>query len=226
MRSIQRTRRDAVHQLAERIAALRPEHPARVAVDGVDAAGKTTLADELAEAVRMLGRPVIRASIDGFHRSRADRHRRGPESPEGYYEDSFDYAALRAALLEPLGPGGSRRYRRAVFDFRADALVRGDEEEAPADAVLLFDGVFLLRPELIAMWEYRIFVHAPFEVTLKRALRRDVTLFGSEDVVRERYLRRYMPGQRLYLAAARPRERADAILENADPEQPELLFCT
>lgn len=220
------TRRDAVHHLAERIAALRPAHPIRVAVDGVDAAGKTTLAYELAEAVLMRGRPVIRASIDGFHRSRADRHRRGPHSPEGYYEDSFDYAALRAALLEPLGPGGSRRYRRVVFDFRTDAPMTVHAEEAPADAVLLFDGVFLLRPELIAMWEYRIFVDAPFEVTLERALRRDVALFGSEDAVRERYLRRYVPGQRLYLATAQPCERADAILVNADPDQPELLFRT
>ena len=83
-------------------------------MDGPDAAGKTTLAAELAG--RLAGkRDVIRASIDGFHRPRAQRYRRGDLSPEGAYHDTFDYGAVRAVLLDPLGPGGSRRYRTAVF---------------------------------------------------------------------------------------------------------------
>jgi uridine kinase len=44
---------------------MRIPHPTRVAIDGVDAAGKTTLDDELAEVLRERGRGVIRASIDG-----------------------------------------------------------------------------------------------------------------------------------------------------------------
>jgi len=51
----------------------------RTAIDGPDAAGKTTLADELAVALRERGRDVIRASIDGFHRPRRERYRRPGE---------------------------------------------------------------------------------------------------------------------------------------------------
>src|SRR5437763_3560056 len=86
-----------VAELVETIAAVCRPHPVRVAIDGPDAAGKTTLADELAAGLRGRGREAIRASIDGFHRPRAARYRRGPDSPEGYYEDSFDYAAPRGA---------------------------------------------------------------------------------------------------------------------------------
>src|SRR5262245_13604907 len=114
-------------QLASRLLALQFQPPVRVAIDGVDAAGKTTLADELAELLVEHGRPVIRASIDGFHRPRADRYRQGANSPEGYYADSFDYDALRSALLQPLGPQGSRRFRRAVFDYRTDTPIMTDE---------------------------------------------------------------------------------------------------
>jgi uridine kinase len=117
-----------------------------VAVDGADAAGKTTLADEPALGLQACGRTVIRASIDGFHRPREERYRRGEDSPEGYYEDSFDYAKLRLVLLDPLGPGGDRAFRSAVFDFAADTPQREAVATASDDDVLVFDGVFLLRP--------------------------------------------------------------------------------
>lgn len=217
-------RRDLLDELAERIVARAAVHPLRVAVDGIDAAGKTTLADELAAPLRARGRPVIRASVDGFHRPRAERYRRGAASPEGYYLDAFDMAALCDALLLPLGPGGSRWYRRGSFDFHTDRPVRAPLEEAPADAVLIVDGVFLLRPELVAHWDYRIFVEVPFAVALERALRRDLALFGSAQAVRVRYQQRYIPGQQLYLSEARPQERADAIVRNEDPANPELLL--
>lgn len=211
--------------LAQRIGALSCAHPTRVAVDGVDAAGKTTLAAELAQALGVLGRSVIRASLDGFHRPRAQRYRRGADSPQGYYEDSFDYPALRTCLLDPLGPGGSRRFRRAVFDVRTDTELDLPEELAPADAILLCDGVFLLRTQLAACWDYRIFVAVPFAVALARAQVRDRATLGSAAAVRARYRQRYIPGQRLYLAAAHPRARADAVVSNADLAHPTVTFA-
>ena len=99
---------------------------------------------------------AIRASVDGFHHPRALRYRRGPDSPEGYYLDSFDYASLRRCLLAPLGPGGDRRYRPATFDHRTESPTEAPGQFAPADAVLLFDGVFLLRPELGGCWDYAV----------------------------------------------------------------------
>ena len=57
------------------------------------AAGKTTLADELAVVLRAQGREVIRASTDGFHLPRSRSHRRDEYSAEGCYHDSFDYDA-------------------------------------------------------------------------------------------------------------------------------------
>jgi len=102
----------------------------------------------LAAAFRNLHRAVIRASIDGFHNPAAQRRRRGSTSAEGYFHDSFNHSALIEALLEPLGPGGSRVFRRAVFDFRTDRCVDAPLETAQPSDILLFDGVFLLRCEL------------------------------------------------------------------------------
>ena len=211
------TRDSVLAELTGAIGATARSHPVRVAIDGVGASGKTVLADELADSLAGHGRTVIRASIDGFHRPRALRHARGGASPEGYLDDSFDYDAVRSCLLVPLGPGGSLRYRTAVFDFRTESPVTSAERSADRYSVLLFDGVFILRRELREFWDFSIFVDAGFDVTLARALRRDLALFGSEEAVRERYEGRYIPGETMYLKRCRPFDHADAVVRNNDP---------
>ena len=216
-------RRDLVHELARQIGSVDRPHPVRVAIDGVDAAGKTTLADELvAPLMNAFGRRAIRASIDGFHNSRAIRYTRGESSGEGYYRDSFNRRALIEALLHPLGPDGNRRYRRAVFDFRTDSPIDAPLEDAARDAVLLFDGVFLLIPDLRPYWDFSIFMRASFETTMARAERRDQQLFGTPAQVRQRYGQRYIPGQRLYLVEAQPERHASLIVDNNDLNRPVL----
>jgi uridine kinase len=216
------TRVELVENLAARILHVDLTHPVRVAIDGVDAAGKTTLADELGPALAASGRQVIRASIDGFHNPAAIRRQRGSLSPEGYFCDSFNLTSLRESLLKPLGPGGSREFRRAVFDFRADQPVSAPAEIAAQDSILILDGVFLLRDEIRDDFDLSIFVKAGFDVTVARAESRDLELFGSIENVRHRYAERYVPGQRLYLDSIRPESLATVVVDNNDPLRPEI----
>ncbi len=224
------TRDELLSRLAEAVQSVAIAHPTRVAVDGPPAAGKTTLADELAAVLRAQGREVIRATIEGFLRPRSQRFRRGEYSAEGNYFDSHDWAALRRVLLDPLGPGGDRRYRDAVYDRRTDTPLSQPATKAAVDAVLLFDGVFLLRPELNDGWDLRIFVSAGFEETLNRArvraeaLGRPLGSGGPESIsaaeVERRWRHRYKPGQQLYLDLARPTDQADIIVHNDEIERP------
>jgi uridine kinase len=59
--------------LADLIAAIDRPRPARVGIDGGDAAGKTTLAGELEPLLGERGRTVIRASIDDLPHPRSAR---------------------------------------------------------------------------------------------------------------------------------------------------------
>jgi uridine kinase len=216
-------RSQVLEELASRIIQIEQPHPLRVAIDGPDAAGKTILAQELSALLQAHGWPVIRASIDGFHHPARIRYRRGATSPEGYYYDSFNYHALTGSLLAPLGPGGSRQYVSAVFDYRTDLEVQTPIQVAEVNAVLLFDGVFLLRAELMEYWDYTIFVEAAFKVTLARAERRDAISFGSVEEVRRRYEQRYIPGQNLYFDKCCPKELARVVIDNNDPQNPVML---
>jgi uridine kinase len=211
-----------LEQIARYIGSRKTAHSLSVGVDGIDAAGKTTLADSLRGELERRGQRVIRASIDGFHNLSEIRHARGNLSPAGYYFDSFDYAALKQSLLVPLAPGGDGGYRAKVFDFRSDAPAGTEILRAPEDFILLFDGVFLFRPELIAFWDVKIFVEISFEESLRRALQRDGRLFKESREIEERYLRRYIPGQKLYLDQCHPRASADLVVHNEDFLHPTL----
>lgn len=214
-------RSELIQDLVSRILAVKRPHPVRVGIDGVDAAGKTTLADEIAPLLEDAGRQAIRASIDCFHNGSAVRYRRGRESPEGYYFDSFDHVALSERLLQPLGPRGTRRFQRAAFDYRNDTPIDAPLETAEPDAVLVFDGIFLHRPELRSHWDFSVFLDVDFAVTIPRAMRRDDATPESE--VQRIYDIRYVPGQRLYLSAVRPKARASLLIDNADPANPTIL---
>jgi uridine kinase len=214
------TRDELLSCLAEAVGAVKTAHPVRVAVDGVPGAGKTTLADELAVVLRTRGRDVIRATIESFLTPRSVRHPRGEESAEDWYNRSTDLGALHRVLLDPLGPGGDRRFQHAVYDKAADTALSPPVTTASADAVLVFDGVFLLRPELLERWELRIFVSAPFEKAIDRSRTRDLTAFMSAEQVERRYCSRYIPSQLLYFEVARPADHADIIVHNAEPQRP------
>ncbi|MHB8141980.1 MAG: nucleoside/nucleotide kinase family protein [Vulcanimicrobiaceae bacterium] len=217
------TREELLRRLGDAIITVPRTHPLRVAIDGVDGAGKTTLADELVPYIERHGRPVIRASTDGFHQPRAARYRRGVDSPEGFYYDSFDYDAVRTTLLDPLGPGGHRRYRTATFDWRVDVAVDAPVREATENEILLFDGVFAQRRELADAWDLCIFLKVGFDETLRRLMIRDIRPGTSPEELQRRFWARYAAGQRLYLASVRPSERAHILVDNRDPARPRIL---
>lgn len=214
----------AIEKLAAAVLSVDLDRPVRVAVDGRTASGKTTLADELADTLTAKGRDIIRTSVDGFHKSKAERYARGRYSPEGYYHDGRDLSAIKALLLAPLGPAGNREYRTASFDLHKDEPINQSATIAMADAILIVDGTFLQRPELIDSWDLTIFVETTVEVSAERGARRDAGLLGGVDAARELYAARYQPAYRLYENLCAPGTIADAIFGNDDFEHPTLEF--
>jgi uridine kinase len=102
-------------------------------------------------------------------------------------------------LLRTLRPDATGWYRTEIFDYRRDLPVYTAKRKADPQAKLLFDGVFLLRPQLRLFWGYTILVRADFDVTvtLRRALIRDLSLSGDAAEIQQRYLSRYIPGQKV-----------------------------
>lgn len=217
------TRKELLTYVADKITRIQQHHPVRVAIDGFCAAGKTMLANELSGILRSTDRQIIRISADDFHNPREIRYRQGRNSGEGYYRDAFDHAAIIEHVLKPLGAGGGWQYRRATLDFMSDVTVVVPAETANQDAILLMDGVFLFRPELIHSWDFKIFIDVDFKITVQRAVKRDGYYLGSEQEILEKYNQRYIPGQRIYVQEVKPLERADIVIDNNDFESPVIV---
>ncbi len=192
-----------------------PQRPLLVVIDGVDGAGKTTFADELATELRSRGVVVERASIDDFHHPREHRHALG-RTPDAIWSRHFDYRALRRELLDPWLRGAGAGYRPSWHDVRRDEYVKCESRAVPDTGVLVVDGLFAQRPELDQAWDFVVFLDVPFEVSVARLATRD----GSLDDPEHPDQRRYIDAQRHYFDCCSPRTSADLVIDNSDLDAP------
>lgn len=193
-----------------------------VGVDGVDGAGKTTFADELAELLRESGLEVIRISMDDYFNPQTKRYAQGRSSAKGYFEDSYDYTRFSDEVLEPLGHGGSGRYRTEAYDLKSESSVKSPWRVAPDHAVVIIDGMFIHRDELCSskkkkVWDLSVWLEVPFEESFLRMASRDEKRNADPEDPRNA---RYYQGQLLYLQSCDPAHRADIVVENAAPHAP------
>lgn len=190
-----------------------------VAIDGIDASGKSLFADELTASLRNSGEPVVLIHLDDFHNLRERRHARGRDSPEGFWFDNYDYDAFERDVLAPLAAGGSGLYRAQATDRGADIYLDTEPIQAPESSVTVVEGIFLHRDELAKHWDYSIFLDVPFDVSVARMAERDGTSSDPGSIT----IRRYVAGQKLYFAECQPWSRATVIVDNTDWANPHVI---
>jgi uridine kinase len=194
----------------------------RVGIDGLTAAGKTSIGHELAEVISRIGRPVLRASLDDFKKPWRDRHLYDRESGEGYYRNAFDYAAVTRLLLEPTGNAGSGECALCSIDPLTQVDHSAVITPAAGDAVLIVDGVFAFRPAINDHWDFRIWLHIDRQTSLRRGTQRDQDWAGSaaEAIHRDRYL----VAERLYIEEVDPIRLVDVIIDNSTFDRPQFVL--
>lgn len=195
---------------------LKPTARALVGIDGVDGSGKTMFASNLAGAMRRHGRPVVAVHLDDFLNPSAIRHARGRFSPDGFWLDTYNYDAFRSSVLEPLIPGGNGWYRAWSYDAGLDRTVMTPTHLCPANALVIVEGMFLHRDGLADVWDLSVFLDVPFTETVRRMAERD----GSSEDPGDNSLNRYLAGQQIYFAQAKPWDRATVVIDNTDFDRP------
>ena len=188
----------------------------RVGVDGLTAAGKTSLGHELAQRVGDAGRVAMRASLDDFKRPWSESHLYDRVSGEGYYRNAFDTEAARRLLLDPAAPDGSGRVALCSIDPLTQVDHSRTLVDMPTDGVLIVDGVFAFRPHFDECWDLRIWVEIDPELSVSRGNARDQQAGALH---RDRYL----PAEKIYISEVDPLSLAQVVLDNTNFNRPLLL---
>ncbi len=173
-------------EIADRVAGA-AQHPGRVlvAIDGVGASGKSTFAANLARQVD--ARHIVLLHVDDFFNPSVVRHARGRLSPEGFWLDSYNYAALITSALRPLAASGVGLYCATSLDQEADRVALSSPVQAPEDALVLVEGTFLHRGELVPFWDYSIYLDVAFAEAGRRLHQRNGTDASTAPGLTSRY---------------------------------------
>ena len=185
-----------------------------IAIAGPPGAGKSTMADHVADALRASGETAAVLPMDGFHMDNAILIERGLLARKGIPE-TFDVRgfldiirAVRLADQEVLVP---------VFDRSRELAIASARPIVPDHRFIIVEGNYLLFSlgkwaELEGVFDYSIMLAPPIEVLEERLWARWRGYRLSEEEAGRKVYENDLPNGRLILGN---RRRADVTLENA-----------
>lgn len=183
-----------------------------IAIAGPPGAGKSTMADQLADALKASGESAEVLPMDGFHIDNGLLIERGLLARKGVPE-SFDVRgfldilrAVRAADQEVLVP---------VFDRAREIAIAAARAISPEHRFIIVEGNYLLLnqgkwAELEGLFDYSIMLSPPIELLEERLWARWRGYQLSEAAAHAKVYENDLPNGRLILENRRP---ADLTLE-------------
>jgi uridine kinase len=183
----------------------RTQDPIVLAVAGCSGSGKTTLAAELAHT---LG--GVHFQFDNYYRDLAHL-----PLAERIKQNFDDPALIESPLLiaHVAALAGSRAVERPTYDFSTYTRVPNVTERIHPAPFLLVEGLFALYyPNLLPLYNLRVYIETPDDVCFERRLRRDIEERGrTPESVRSQYEATVRPSS---IAFVRPSAaHADLIID-------------
>jgi uridine kinase len=157
--------------------------PVFVGIDGLGGAGKSTLAQRLADKIGC----VRVVHVDDFAR---------PGVP------GWEQARFEREVAQPLRSGREGRYQRWDWDSDTGA----EWHTVPVDSVVVVEGVSSTRAEVAVPWSLTVWVDTPPDVRLARGVERD------GEALRAQWEQVWMPEEDAYIDAQSPHLRADLLV--------------
>jgi uridine kinase len=175
----------------EKDAARRP--PLLLALAGCSGSGKTTLAAELA---RTLG--GVHFHFDNYYRDLSHLPL-GERAQQNFDDPAMIESPLLIAHVAALAQG--KPIERPVYDFATHIRIPGQTEPFHPGSYVIVEGLFALYfPELLPLYQLRVYIDTPDEVCFERRLKRDVQDRGrTPESVRRQYDATVRPASLAYV---------------------------
>ncbi|MEL6751448.1 MAG: uridine kinase [Pseudomonadota bacterium] len=179
-----------------------------VALAGPPAAGKTTLAGDLASTLRARGERVALVAMDGFHLDNATLKKRNELARKGA-PHTFDASAL-VALVEQLRLG-DRDIPVPGFDRSTDSTIPDFSAVTHEDRIVLIEGNYLLlnKPPWDTLrdhFDLTVFLETPLDILRQRLVQRWTDLGLTAEAALSRAEQNDLPNARTVLEHSFPAE--------------------
>ncbi|MBU6389132.1 (d)CMP kinase [Patescibacteria group bacterium] len=185
-----------------------------VGIAGASGAGKSELAERLKQMLQAAEIGSVIISMDDFYRGAAELRKDRPESPDFDRPAAVDLKRMAIAIraLRAGQPTELPRYSLSQSETVGTRLI----QPAP---VIIVEGLYVLRKELAAEIDYRVFVEADIATILVRRMRRE--LDTEPDKMTEakqplaalrKVMKTVIPAYNRYIVPTRPT--ADLVVTN------------
>ena len=171
--------------------------PFIVAIDGLSGAGKTTLVQKLQNSIDQ----VIIIHIDDHIVRREYRYNTSYDEWFEYYQLQWDVTYLKEHLFDKLHQ--NEQLLQLLFYNKENDTLSKNTMNIPPSSIVIIEGIFLLRDEWKAYYDYTVFVDCPREVRYERVLHRD-TYIGDLEQRLKKYQNRYWIAEDYYLRKQQP----------------------
>src|SRR5258708_3716719 len=149
-------------ELSDKIKILNPKHSQLlIGIDGGGGAGKTTFDNKLAE---VLNATIIR--LDDLYKAKKDRVHENQNSDVNI---DFDWERIEKEIFIPIRNNTPITYQ--FYDWSKDIITHS--VEVPNDKTIIIEGGYSLQPRFFNDYDFTVFVEAPEDLRLQRALVRD-----------------------------------------------------
>ncbi|MBI4679107.1 MAG: uridine kinase [Elusimicrobia bacterium] len=148
-----------------------------VGIAGSSGSGKTTFANRIVQECRRIGIKSQNFPLDNYYRPLSHLALKERMAYNFDHPDAIEFT-LAAQQLRALSEG--RRVRMPVYDFKLHTRERRAALRRPTDLIVV-EGLYALYPaELLALYDYKLFVSTGLATAILRRVQRDISERGRD----------------------------------------------
>lgn len=173
-----------------------------VGIAGSSGSGKTTFANRIVQDCRKSGIKSQIFSLDNYYRPLSHLSLSERQTYNFDHPDAIEFS-LAAEQLRSLSEG--RGVRMPVYDFKLHTRERRASLRRPTDLIVV-EGLYALYPaELLALYDYKLFVSTGLATAILRRVQRDISERGRDmENAKHQILSTVLP---MYEAFVRPTQK-------------------
>lgn len=195
-----------------------------VGVSGLDASGKSQIAEILSKKLKERGKNILSVSGDSFQFSREykeDLHEK--DWATQHMKRTINFEKMVSEFLQPL--------QSFPNELQLDIVNYDTKEKVKTTIslryplIVVIESIYLFSRTLTPYFDYKIFLDISIEEALKRATsrKRDLELYGSAYGIEQKYKTKNFPGYFQFDHQENPKGHADVIIDNNDWQNPAII---